>query len=117
MVHFVGPSAPSRPTILSSTVSTTQATISWIVVTIAYTPETYYIVYGTSNDTLDQRSNAIEGGANLTETNLAYSATITSLRPFTQFYYRIEVRNSFATIESAIQTFQTTEAGNCIYFT
>ena len=113
----VGPSAPTAPTILGSTVSTTQVTINWIVTVIAYTPESYFIVYGLSNDTLNLRSDAVEGVTNLTATNLAYSATITGLRPFTRYYYRIDVRNSFTTTESTIQNFQTTEAGNCKFST
>ena len=112
MVLFVGPSAPATPAILSSTVGTAQATISWIVTMVAYTPESYFIVYGLSNDTLNLRSTAIEGTANLTFTNLAYSATITDLRPFTQYFYLIEARNSFAATQSDIQSFQTNEAGN-----
>ena len=92
---------------------TTQATINWIVTTIAYTPENYFIVYGLSNNTLNLRSTAVEGVTNLTATNLAYSATITGLRPFTQYYYRIDALNTFTTTEGTIQAFRTTEAGNC----
>ena len=101
------------PLILSSTVGAVQATINWIVTGTIYTPESYYIMYGLSNDTLDQISDAIGGTANLTAMNVPYSVTITSLRPFTQYYYRIDARNSFTTTESAIQNFQTTEAGIC----
>ena len=107
----VGPTAPNVAIILSSTVGAVQATINWIVTVTAYTPESYFIVYGLSNDTLDQRSDAVEGATNLTSTNMAYSITITGLRPFTQYYYRIDASNSFTTTETAIETFQTTEGG------
>ena len=103
------------PIILSSTVDAVQATINWIVTATAYTPERYFIVYGLRNDTLDLRSNPVEGATNLTTTNMAYSVTITGLRPFTQYYYRINARNSFTTTESATEMFQTTEGGMSLY--
>ena len=106
-----GPSAPIMPTILGTTVGTTEATINWIAIAIAYTPETYFVVYGLSNDTLNQRSSAVEGARNITATNLAHSTTVTGLSPFTQYYYKIEARNSFTTTDSDIQIFQTREAG------
>ena len=109
----IGPAAPNVPIVLSSTAGAAQATINWLVTATAYTPESYFIVYGLSNDTLDLRSDAIGGTANLTATNVAYSVTITGLRPFTRYYYRIDAHNSFTTTESAIQTLQTTEAGIC----
>lgn len=90
-----------------------QVTINWIVTATAYTPESYFIVYGLSNDTLDLRSDAVGGTTNLTATNMAYSVTVTDLRPFTQYYYRIDASNSFITTESDVQTFQTTEGGIC----
>ena len=88
-----------------------QATINWIVTAIVYTPETYFIVYGLSNDTLDLRSGPIGEATNITDTNVAYSVAITGLRPFTQYYYRVDACNSFTTTESTVETFQTTEAG------
>ena len=112
MLLSAGPSAPATPVILSGTARTTQATITWIATVIAYTPESYYIVYGLSNDSLNLRSMAVEGTANLTATNWAYSATITGLHPFTHYYYLIEARNSFTITQSDVQMIQTTEAGN-----
>ena len=108
----IGPSAPIAPTVLGSTAGSTVVTINWVVTAITYTPESYFIVYGLSNDTLNLRSSAVEGVMNLTVTDVVHSATIANLHPFTLYYYKIEARNSFTVTESAIQTFQTREAGN-----
>ena len=97
---------------MGSTAGSTEATINWLVTAIAYTPESYFIVYGLSNDTLNLRSSAVEGVMNLTASNVVYSTTVTVLHPFTHYYYKIEARNSFTTTESAIQTFETRETGN-----
>ncbi len=79
---------------------------------IAYTPETYYIEYGQSSDNLAMRSEVINGSdADLNSTNVAYSANISGLCPFTQYYYRLVARNSLTTSQTAVQTFQTSEAG------
>ena len=97
---------------MSSVSYSTQAVINWIVTSIAYTSEDYYIEYGISNDSLAMRSEIINGSDDLTSTNLVYSANITGLRPFTQYYYRLVARNSFITTETPIQTLQTSIAGN-----
>ena len=112
IVNFTaGPSTPSTPTILSSTIGTRQATITWIVTSITYTPESYAILYGVANDSLSLRSSIVEGSVNLTAMNQAYSITIMDLSPYTRYYYKIEASNSFAASESVTDTFQTNQAG------
>lgn len=78
---------------------------------IAYTPENYRIEFGVSNDALTMRSEVINGSSNLTSTDLLYSATLTGLSPFTQYYYRIVATNSFITTQTEVQMFQTSEVG------
>ena len=78
---------------------------------IAYTRENYHIEYGVSSDALTMRNEALNGSTNLTSTNLLYSANLTNLRPFTQYYYRLVASNSFTTSQTAVQMFQTSEAG------
>ena len=78
---------------------------------IAYTPENYFIEYGQSDDTLNMRSEVVGGSTNLTSTNLAYSANITGLSPFTLYHYRVVANNSFTSSRTTVQTFRTPEAG------
>ena len=99
------------PTIVRTIHYSTQALISWIVTTIAYTAESYYIEYGQSNDSLTMMSDVVNGSTNLTSINLILSANITGLHPFTRYYYRLVASNSFATSQTAVQIFQTSEAG------
>lgn len=88
-----------------------QATISWVVTSVAYTLETYSVIYGVNTDALDTRSNFTYGSSNSTATNQAYSVTISGLEPFTQYYYAVVAHNSYTTTESSILTFKTAEAG------
>ena len=97
---------------MSSIAGQIQATISWVVTSIAYTLESYSVIYGVSRDDLDMSSNSTDGGNNYTAINQTYSLTITGLEPFTQYYYSVIAHNSFTTTESSILTFRTTEAGN-----
>lgn len=92
--------------------SPTEVTISWIVAAIAYTTESYYIEYGRSSDSLSTKSDSVNGSTELTDIDLEYSANITGLQPFTQYYYRLVTSNSFTTSQTAIQTSQTSETGN-----
>ena len=110
-IFFTGSLPPNAPTLLSSIAGQTQATISWIVTSVAYTLETYSVKYGIRIDNLDMISNGTDGSSNSTAINQAYSLTITGLEPFTQYYYAVAAYNSFTTTESAIQAFRTTEAG------
>lgn len=112
MLYFTGPSAPIIPTISETVPSSIRVLIRWIVTATAYTPENYYIEYGQSMDTLTMRTDVVNGSTDLADTNLAYSTLITGLRPFTQYYYRLVASNSFTMSQTAVQAFQTSEAGS-----
>ena len=104
----VGPSSPSQPTsvrYINTTHST--ATIEWRISSIAYTPETYYVEYGTSRSVLNQQSRSIESGSDLTITNQLYSVDITGLMSNTTYYYRVVASNSFTSTPSTISSFVT----------
>ena len=102
---------PNVPTLLNSIAGQTQATISWIVTSIAYTLETYSVEYGIRVDDLGMTKNLLGGSNDSAAINQAYSLTITDLEPFTQYYYAVTAHNSFTSTESSIQTFRTAEAG------
>ena len=86
-----------------------EAVINWMVESIAYTLENYYVEFGLSSDTLDLRSEVVNGSSNFT--SMLYSATLTGLSPFTEYYYRIVATNSFTTTRTEVQMFQTSETG------
>ena len=109
--YLTGPRAPVVPVVERSVPDSTQAQIRWLVTSIEYTAETYQVESGVSSDALTMRSEVVNGSTNLTNTNLLYSASITGLRPFTQYHYRIVASNSYATSQTAVQMFRTTEAG------
>lgn len=99
------------PTVQETRTGPTEVTISWIVQTIAYTPETYYIQYGLDMGSLTMTSERLNGSLNLTSSNIVYSITLNSLQPYTQYHFRIVAENSFAMSQTSVLTFRTSESG------
>ena len=55
--YSAGPRQPEVPMVVTATnVQDSSALIQWTVSSIAYTPETYVVEYGTSQDSLDMTS-------------------------------------------------------------
>lgn len=73
---------PNVPILLNSIAGQTQATISWIVTSIAYTLETYSVEYGIRVDDLGMTKNLLGRSNDSAAINQAYSLTITDLEPF-----------------------------------
>ena len=109
--YCTGSASPFNPSASLEAANATSANISWLVRLIAYTPENYSVLYGYSSDSLTFRSIIIEGTRNITASFQLYAATLSSLQPFTQYYYAVEAQNRFAVSLSDIHTFRTAEAG------
>ena len=109
---------PAAPIPLDNiTITASSAVISWLVESIAYTPENYNVIYGLSADTLNNTTDAVQGTTDVTSTDLVYSTTITGLAAFQQYYYMIIATNSFGSTQSPINTFCTLMSGdynNCV---
>ena len=108
LLYYVGSVGPSQPTSVRYTNTThSTATIEWRVQSITYTPETYYVEYGTSPSVLDQQSLSTGSGDDLTVMNQIYSLDITGLSSNTTYYYRVVSANSFASTRSSVGSFVT----------
>ena len=73
--------------------SNDSVTIQWKVSTIAYTPETYFIEYGTAVDQLNMPSSKQESGPSIMVQDRVYSIELTGLQPWTTYYYRVVATN------------------------
>ena len=70
---------------------------------MAYTPETYTVVYGTNQLNLDQRSDSVNGTSGTTH----YSVELTQLQHSTQYYYQVESVNTVGrTYSEIIESFE-----------
>ena len=95
----------------TETISDSSAHIQWTVSSIAYTPETYVVEYGTSQDSLDMTSDPSHSGGDIIVVNQMYSVQLSSLEPDTQYYYQVVATNTALSRSSNLLSFRT--ANNC----
>ena len=91
------------------------AIISWLVGSIAYTPESYTVIYGLNAELLNNyTTDAVQGTMDISARDQVYSATIIDLTPFRQYYYKIIATNSYESTQSSTNTFHTMTSGKYI---
>ena len=113
---FLGQMSPEPPVdLLTYDVTTHSATVSWTVPTIAFTPETYVVHYGTSMDILDSTSDPIPELSSFTAINNNISITLTDLIPNTMYFYYINSTNSVGSNLSQVANFTTEIEGRSLY--
>ena len=79
-----GPAAPHVLSTIASDFTDTQVTIFWVVPSIAYTPETYVVLYGTDRDSLDSTSAERSRGPDISVEQLSISLPLTGLPTTTE---------------------------------
>lgn len=97
--------------VLNNIINATAVSITWLVPSIAFTPENYSIEYSPNHGNLDINSQSLQGSTNLTATDIIYSLILFDLLPFTQYYYRVVSTNLLGTRQSGIHQFRTPPAG------
>ena len=106
----IGPSSPHSPVNTTATsIRYNGAVINWIVTSIAYTPEQYTVLYGTSSNNLSQSSLVLNGSANFSITDAVLSLNLIDLTHDTVYYYRVRSTNTEGSTESDINNFRTRE--------
>jgi len=82
---------------------------------IAYTPETYTVLFGNTSGSLTPFSSHEYSGDDFTATNLTFSIQLTGLAAGTQYYYQVEAMNTLPnTSRSAEQNFTTRDWRECV---
>ena len=97
--------------VTATNVQDSSALIQWTVLSIAYTPETYVVEYGTNQDSLDMTSDPSHSGEDITVVNQMYSVQLSSLEPDTQYYYQVVATNTALSRSSNLLSFRTSD--NC----
>ena len=107
MYIALGPAVPLTATNIDSTITSfSTATISWSVSMVAYTPETYTVVYGTNQMNLNQRSTTIHGITGVNQ----YSVGLTRLQHGTVYYFQVESTNTIGSASSETRSFDVQNA-------
>ena len=106
------PRLPRAEAITVSSITSSSASIVWLL-TERYNssrPETYLVHYGRTPSQLNLTTPELPA----TPSSQFFSTQLTSLRPGTVYYYRIEARNRFETIFTAEMSFRTENQGNLL---
>ena len=115
LLSSAGPRSPFTPeSVTVSAVSSTSATIGWTVSSIAYTPETYVVEYGTSQDRLDMSSDPQYSGPKINIGSRTYSVQLNGLSAGTLYHYQVVANNLKQTSLSVAGKFTTIPLGMLI---
>ena len=76
---------------------------------MAYTPEQFFIKYGSSNSSLDQMNETILGVADISAVDQHYSLQLNGLLHDTVYFYQLVVMNTLGTTTSDIEMFTVEE--------
>ena len=113
---LTGPSNPLEPSnVMHTGIAHNRATIHWTIPMIAYTPETYTVLYGNTSGSLTPFNIHEYSGDSFTATNLTFSIELTGLSAGMRYYYQVVAMNSLpSSNRSSEQTFTTAELGEII---
>lgn len=104
----VDSSAPVQPIdIVHTTLTSDLAVIQWLVPEVAYTPETYNVIYGTDRTSLNYTSETVIGATDTTALNQVYSVTLRNLHSNTTYYYQVVATNNIGVNSSLISELST----------
>ena len=107
-IPFSGSRRPDLPIDLKvAVIGTETAIIEWTVPTIAFTPESYVVYYGTSIKSLLLASDPVESGNNFSIINFKFSTQLSFLSSNTQYCYCVIAANTEGSTASAKKEFQT----------
>ncbi|XP_019851636.1 PREDICTED: hemicentin-1-like [Amphimedon queenslandica] len=108
-VNIIGPSKPFLPIrIIAGDFGHSTALIQWTVPSIAYSPESYFIRYGTSRNNLNFKSSTLIGTQDLDAKDQTLSITLRYLTHDTLYYYQVVSTNTFGETNSVIYSLRTT---------
>ena len=101
-------SVPNTPIVAVNAINPTNATIRITVPSIAYTRETYYILYNSQDgNTVYAQSNTVSGTADIIATNSTYFITLSDLEEDTTYNYTLTASNCIGNTTTATLSFRT----------
>ena len=105
-IHTTQTCNPIPPyNVMVTEVCNDRATIQWTVHSIAYTPETYVVEYGTSWDSLDLTSDSQHSGPDITVTDVTYSVQLSNLEPAIYHYQVVATNTADRSTASGVHAF------------
>lgn len=112
IIVFAGRRAPVQPSdVQAVNISSSSATVQWVVPYLAYTPEQYTVYYGTARERLNLRTTSMNSNTDISVSNTTYEISLQALTPNTVYYYQLHSENTHAETTTVVMMFMTSEAG------
>ena len=113
---YIGQAAPAQPVDLAHTaVASDFAIVQWVVPYIAYTPETYMVRYGKTDNFFTNTSDVVSGSSDIMATNQLYSVRLSTLESLTDYFYQVIAMNNFDSNTSEMAAFTTSPPGIIVH--
>ena len=110
-ILFPAAKSPFLPVNVTTTVTRTTATITFIIRAIAYTPEIYYIQYiGLELQNVLSSSTAVTGPDDITIINATYSITLSGLQEANTYEFTVVSTNCIGNVTTEVMDFTTLPA-------
>ena len=108
---FVASITPYSVTKITTITTTTTVNINFTVSSIAYTKETYHIIYtGLELQNTQSTSDSITGSTDINDRNLQYNIVITGLEEANTYNFTVVASNCIGSTSSSVETFTTQPA-------
>ncbi len=100
-----------QPTdVLVTNITSRSMNIKWTVSGLAYSPENYTILLGTSGDSLISET-TVSSTVDFAALDVVYMETVGDLHPATEYYFQIQSSNLNGSVVTETQQFTTLEDG------
>ena len=111
-LYATGSAPPLVPVyVIVTNITSFSAEIHWTVPYLAYTPESYKIVYGINPQNLELYPEYINSPSTALSVNLSYSLTLQPLSPYQRYYFQILSANTIDSVATDVKMFRTLETG------
>ena len=97
----------------SMDIQSTRVTIQWTVPSIAYTTETYMVLFDMKHNGLNSENDSQQSGPDISAANKTYSVSLSHLKPATLYHFRVAAINSAGSTTSDVQNVTTAEGKSC----
>ena len=107
---FLDEGLPQLPTtIVESSITSSSATVRWMLTDPFHQPETFTLSYGVTSGQLDMPTPSVVTNP----TSQTYTTQLDLLQPATVYFYRIESRNRFESRVTGERSFTTRDSSKC----
>ena len=85
--------------------------VYWVVPYLSYTPEQYFVLYYSSNDTVSMTAGPLKSPSDIATIDEKYNLILTGLKPNSNYFFQIQSINSYGIALTVVKSFATQKTG------